>query len=478
MDKFSINDTTIFNSIDASRMAEKKDLANKGRIQGEKNLPPSTAKIPDETEADIIQETSSIRSNTVQSIQLSLQSLNKLISKERANIGTRVLDTDITPIVTKLEQRANLDLIAISDTETKLKEQQIYFKEWRARRNLKRPAEESKSALSFFADLFLLAIAEGGLNLFFFMENNELGMLGAFVEAFLIAGANILVCVVFGFVLLKRMNSVFILNKLLGFFSALVLLLSLPIIHTIIGFYRIARQSLPNSADEIASHTEIWTAIQWAVHGEFDRLDEMSIIMCAIGVILGAYAARKGYEFGDRYPDYTKNYWSFEDRRLDYIDHLDEIHGDMLEFQSAASSGIRIFFSNLQNSLSSLENYQSRKTELKISLKNYEQHLTDTTRKLLAEYRGANISSRTTPPPETFNIEFNFDNPLFDGDQLCMPELAEQLDKNKEHESEARIAADIARHAAQELQNRITIAIEAANRVVNAGRNLREEHTS
>ncbi len=45
----------------------------------------------------------------------------------------------------------------------------------------------------FFADLFLIAIVEGGLNLFFFTEGNQLGMLGAFFQALLIAAANIVV---------------------------------------------------------------------------------------------------------------------------------------------------------------------------------------------------------------------------------------------------------------------------------------------
>lgn len=498
MDQEVLTDRTLFVPVDGARMATQLGLSEKGRARGQQNLPPATAAIPDEVEAAIVQQIATLRTGIVQDVQLRLQAINRAISRDRAAISTAALETDIAPIVTRLEQNARIDILDLEATREKLQEQRSDFLAWRQKRRLVRPAEESHSPISFFADLFLLAIVEGGLNLFFFMDNSEFGMLGAFLQAFLIAAANILVCTVAGFVLIKRVNSVFLLNKLLGFVSAAALFVCLPFAHLIVGFYRIARGesgagsvpvsdtpveaagadlavvSTPSSGTTATTGSDMWTAVEWALNREFHRLDEMSIIMCVVGIILGAYAIRKGYSFGDRYPDYTKNYWTYENRRLDYIEHLDEITSGMISDHTNASSKISNYFSALAGSLTSLKDYQDRKTELSVSLKNYESHLVQVGRTLLAEYRGANEAARSQPVPKTFSAEFVFTDPLFVGSNVVNPDLAAQLRHHEGVEDDAQRAAKAAQAAAANYQNRIQAAIAEAQKALQMGAGLRE----
>jgi len=488
----------MFVPVDAARMAKNMALSEKGQARGQQNLPPATAAIPDEVEAAIVQEVTTLRAGVVQDVQLRLQAINRAISRDRAVISTSALETDIAPIVTRLEQNARIDILDLEATREKLQEQRSDFLAWRQKRRLVRPAEESHSPISFFADLFLLAIVEGGLNLFFFMDNSEFGMLGAFLQAFLIAAANILVCTVAGFVLIKRVNSVMLLNKLLGFLSAAALFVCLPFAHLIVGFYRIARgeggadpsalpavpvevagadlaaASAPASGAATSTGSDLWTAVEWALNRDFHRLDEMSVIMCVVGIILGAYAIRKGYSFGDRYPDYTKNYWTYENRRLDYIEHLDEITSGMIGDHTDASSKISNYFSALAGSLTSLKDYQDRKTELSVSLKNYEIHLVQVARTLLAEYRGANEAARSQPVPRTFSSEFAFSDPLFMGSNVLNPDLAAQLRQHTGVEDDAQRAAKAAQSAAKNYQNRIQVAIAEAQKALQSGAALRE----
>jgi len=485
MDQQRLSDQTLFKPVDAVRMAKQMSLSEIGIERGKQNLPPPTTALPDEIEQSIIEQVSAHHSSVVNDVQLRLQAVNSGISRNLGSIGTSVLETDVDPLVSRIEQYANTDIIDLHDTRTKLKEQREYFRSWRTRRNLARPAREPKPAFSFFADLFVLAIAEGGLNLFFFMEGNEFGILGAFLQAFLIAGANIVVCTVVGFVLLKRVNSVFILNKALGFLSIIFLVIGLPIVHGIVGFYRIARKEaasiapLDGAPDVVAEGaaeivtSQLWTAISWATNFEFHRLDEMSIIMCVIGTILGAYAARKGYEFGDRYPDYTKNYFDYEDRRVYYLDHLQEITDEILTEQEEASGKIGTFLVALSASLTSLSDFRNRKTELSVSLRGFESHLTEVGKALLSEYRGANESVRTVPAPNTFQKQFALPDPVFDGDSVRNSGLASQILKHEGIDAQVNRTAEAAKKAAEKYRERVQVAIERAQSELHAGEELK-----
>lgn len=471
MDPTRLGDQVVFTPIDAVRFSEQLDLTARGTRNGKANSPPTVSKQLDDVEAQIVQEVGAIRTRVLQDVQLRMESISKQISESRARIGTRFLENTVSPIVARLEQDIATDAIDLDDTREKLEQQREYFSEWRLRRRLKRPATEPRSGFSFFADLFIIALAEGGLNLFFFMENNPLGITGAFLQALLIAGANILACTVIGFVFFKRVNSVFILNKMLGFFTILLFIVGLPFVHFIVGFYRMLR----GEASAIEGSSELWTAVTWAVNFEFNRLDELSIILILVGVVAGAYAARKGYEFGDKYPDYTKTYWSYQGRRLDYLEHLDEIYAKIQEDHSEASNEVNRFLGGLGSSVQSIQEFLSRKTELSVRLKSYESHLLSVVRQLLATYRSANQSSRSTPIPKHFDTEFLFADPIFDGDKPLNGQLAGQLGRDIGLENEVERAAVDARKAAITYEGRIKSIMDKASGMLNSSAALREE---
>ena len=150
----------------------------------------------------------------------------------------------------------------------------------------------------------------------------------------------------------------------------------------------------------------------------------------------------------------------------------------MLSAQSYASNKIGQFTTRLEGSLSSLEDFQSRKTELAVNLRNYEQQLVQLGRYLLADYREANRSARETPVPASFGSEFSFYEPLFEGGKIQNPDLDAQLRQNADLAEEAKAAAGAARASAVALQARIDKAISAAHRALDAGRSLRERKPS
>lgn len=471
MDSKRLGDQTTFRPIDVSRMADQLSLAERGTQNGNANQPAATSAIPDDVESQIIQEIGAIRSRVVQDTQIRLESINKQVADSRASMNTGMLENSLAPVLTGLEQNIMKDTLDLEDTRQKLKEERQYFSKWRERRKLLRPAKEPKSAFNFFADLFIIAIVEGGLNLFFFTENNPLGMAGAFLQALLIAGANILACTVIGFVLFKRVNSIMLSNKVLGFLSILVFMIGLPFVHFIVGFYRVARSGLTEETEG----SLLWNAIEWATQFEVHRLDELSIVLILVGIVAGAYAARKGYEFGDKYPDYTKTYWSYQGRRMDYLDHLDDVAENIQSEHARASALVGGFLHGLGSSLKSIEEYQARKTQLSVSLKTYDEHLLEATRQLLAEYRNANRRARTEPAPSHFDKSFVFESPLFDKNGPTDRGLAEQLARHAGIEAEATQAAKTAKTTASSYQVRIQAVLEKTNEQLDASAVLRED---
>ena len=466
MDGNSLPDLTVFRPLDIERYAKRLALEQRGGERGAMNEPPSDAVAFDDIESEIVGGIVAERTQLRNDIIDRLRGLNELLARARARLVTTELENRIAPKISAIEQRAVVDLRDLGEKFERLTEGQADFKGWREQRRLKRPAKAPKSAFVFFADLFFIAIVEGSLNLFFFTEGNSLGMLGAFFQALLIAAANIVVCAVIGFALFKRINSRFIANTLLGLASILALLVALPVAHMVIGFYRVAR----NSTWEGAS--PLWSAVGWfneifrtppvpapGAWG-FSHLDELSLVMIAIGVIAGGYAVRKGYEFGDRYPDYTKRYNEAEDQRDDYLDLLDDVTDEMLAEQASASQAVGAFLYDVGPSLQAIDNHTDAKKQLEAAARNYEAELESAVNTMLSIYRNANARARSTPPPEHFGNPVRLANPAFQGATILDPALA-SLFATAVDIKEARVAAERAQTMAKEQQAKVEAAIAA-----------------
>jgi hypothetical protein len=232
----------------------------------------------------------------------------------------------------------------------------------------------------------------------------------------------------------------------------LALLAALPLVHLVVGLYRVARQETVDSP--------LWTAIGWFNTQSFQHLDELSMIMIAIGVIAGGYAARKGYEFGDRYPDYTKRYNEAEDQRDDYLDLLDDVTDEMLAEQQAASEAVGAFLYDIGPSLQAIDNHTDAKKQLEAAARNYEAELESAVNTMLSIYRNANMRARSTAAPVHFASPVKLGNPAFQGAAILDPALA-SLFATAVDIKEARAAAERAQAMAQEQKAKVEAAIAA-----------------
>ncbi|HOZ28279.1 MAG TPA: hypothetical protein PK080_13010, partial [Hyphomonadaceae bacterium] len=244
------------------------------------------------------------------------------------------------------------------------------------------------------------------------------------------------------------------------------LLVGLPVVHAVIGFYRVARNAVAEGA------SPLWTAVDWftqiyrapptpqpAAWG-FSHLDELSLIMIAAGIIAGVYAARKGYEFGDRYPDYTKHYNEAEDQRDDYLDLLDDVTGEMLEEQTNASQAVGAFLYDIGPSLQAIDNHTDAKKQLEAAARNYEAELESAANTMLSIYRGANTRARKAAPPQHFSNPVRLANPGFSSGAVLDPALA-SLFATSVDIKEARAAAERAQAIAKEQKEKVEAAIAA-----------------
>lgn len=471
MDGETLTDLTIFKPLDAARFADRLSLAGRGAERGATNLPDSSSDSLDEVETDIIANVVAEHTQVRNDVLVRLRELNELIATARATLVTTDLENRVAPMIAAIEQRAVTNLLDLQHQFEREAQARATFKEWRRIRKLTGPAKDPKSGFGFFADLYIIAIVEGGANLFFFTEGNAAGMVGAFFQALLIAAANILLCSVMGFALVKRINSVFFVNKVIGVLSIAVLLLGLPTLHVIVGFYRIARKTL---AATHSVDSPLWTAVDWARNLDFRRLDELSMVMILVGIVAGGYAVRKGYEFGDRYPDYTKRYNESETHRDSFLDMLDEVTSDMLSEQEEASKAISTFLYEVGPAIKAFDRHTKRKQELAAGLKSYEEHLGVVQSALLSRYRDANRSNRATPAPPHFDTPVNLQNRVFNGsdvqDETFQRLFATDVDVDRAHE-----AANAAKKAAEAQLARIQKVIAQTRQQLEQGATIRND---
>ncbi|MEC7291280.1 MAG: hypothetical protein VXW22_14415, partial [Pseudomonadota bacterium] len=432
----------MFNPIDLKRWSKDLKLEKRGEQNGLSEYPTQDAQGLDEVEQSAISAVLAERAQVHKDMLLRISELNNLISTARARLSTNDLEVRVVPLVTEVEREASIELEEVNHKRERLDQQIAYFAEWREMRALSRPAKSPKPAFSFFSDLAFIAVLEAMANLYFFSEGNPAGLLGAFFQALLIAVVNISLFAVLGFVLVKRIHSVFAGNKMTGFVGVAAVFVSLPLMHSIVGFYRLAFADRDNIESSVPP---LQQAIQWFANFEFWRYDELSVVMVIMGVIAGAYAVRKGYGFGDEYPDYTKKYWETEGLRAEFLDEIDRLTLSLGDKQEDALQEVRKYLYEIAPALESLETGSNRKQQLASHLRQYEEHLEDVANGLLKIYRGANIRARTSEAPKGFSERFSLPNRFFDGDAIRDPELSAVM--------ETTVDFEIAKRAAEKAQS-------------------------
>lgn len=160
---------------------------------------------------------------------------------------------------------------------------------------------------------------EGIVNAAFFSDNPA-GLLGGFVQAFLISVANVSLSFFIGYLFLREINHKSWLRKSAGIVLALVFSVLVILLHLSTGHYR---EALRTSGD-----AEFFSSFAFDPR----TLQDMnSLVLIGIGIAISMFAMIKGFRFDDPYPGYGDVYRK-------YMDYEKKIAKEQMEYQLAVDT--------------------------------------------------------------------------------------------------------------------------------------------
>ncbi|HEY8569705.1 hypothetical protein [Microbulbifer sp.] len=231
---------------------------------------------------------------------------------------------------------------------------------FRHRNGLTREAVYPESKLLHYSVIFFIVILETLLNAFFLSKGSELGLVGGFFQAFIIALINLGLAAFMAF----SLRNCFHQNLARKTFSAVLLsaVVTLSIVFVLgVGHYREALEQDPFTASQLAINSLRATPL--AIE------DFNSWVMMVVSVIALALLSAKFFVVDDRYPGYTavtrrmrnlQKSWaeSFEDAIEGVNEVVDELHELLAEKEKTLRAQFIQFKASIERSEEIHRHYQ------------------------------------------------------------------------------------------------------------------------
>ncbi len=284
-----------------------------------------------------------------------LNLMSDLIHQHGSRVDFSRTETEIEAHLNEMKANAREAGGDIESLRERFIEQKAHFTAFRDRRSLKRPAAKPPSAFGTTWLLYIFWIVESLINMLLFAGGNALGFVGGFFISLLISSVNIVFSFLFGFVITKQVNSIFIGKKIgswLLIFGYFILLIAA---HFVVAHYR-AQQLLGSEEELYLTNTEYFVHALQALQANFWLLPDFeSYILLGLGVLFGLYAWWKGYHFGDRYPGYTKEFKDLEGHRREYEDRCTDLINELKSVRDDAVARIAAFIDSVGPSVQAMQ---------------------------------------------------------------------------------------------------------------------------
>lgn len=390
--------------LDVDQESSRLRLESRGKSDGVRELPASDSVSLGVVENEIakrgrdcLQANSSFYESEYQAYVKRLESLTPEGMLENARFQAKPHFDAISALPNKFLGQLTALHQRVSETEKSLK----LFRHDNDLEDLEPDYPDSK--ILQFSILIIILLVESLLNASLLAKGSELGLLGGWIEAIIIslintAALGALLC--FGF---KNGLSVKPARKFGGYFFIVLTLCGAAIFNLFVAHYR---NALGSEKPEFAT-AMAWDQF-WA--SPFDLGDVKSLMLLIVGFAVVVIAAIDWLKMDDKYPGYgarARAYhaalrefghlkeWLIHDKLESAKDEASNILAQQLTLASSAASSD----AQLCRSIATLNNrYETSQADIQKAI-NF----------MLQRYREANKSSRQTPPPAHFDLEWRAD---------------------------------------------------------------------
>ncbi|WP_343717478.1 hypothetical protein [Inquilinus sp.] len=388
--------TTVFPSISSESIARRLNLEQEAESRGKEDLPRTDAADLDVVETKIIDEVSEVRRIGLSAYESEMRVYADRMSGLDVEGKVSEIDMSISDGVSALRERVHLgtDHLYLQGERLKLLREEL--ETFRRRHRLDRTAHQPTPVKLHImrAVILLMLAAESIINGSFFMESNELGLVGGVFTACTISAINIFFSFLFGRMTVQ-INHRNPLRKLAGLIIFLAFLVFAIGFNLFVAHFR-----------EVAGLVG-WEAATRQAAGQFwaDPLGLTifnSWILVLVGFAFATVAWIEGYGWDDPYPGFGNVWRRWERSIADYahekealLDELRDTKDDVLDTIKAARADIT---SRIRNYLQASD----YRDHLRLALPVFLEQTQQAANSLIGRYRETNIRHRSTPAPDYF----------------------------------------------------------------------------
>ncbi|WP_300578168.1 hypothetical protein [Phenylobacterium sp.] len=380
-----------FIQIDKAATSERLKLRERGAEQGRLEQPPTHLKTLDATEAEIVGYVLEVYARAQNDAGASIRTYDGRIA-ELALLGS------VTSIRTSARRAAGDFNASVANAMNRLSNSRdaitssyAELREFRLAHGLQRPAHSALSGVAAFGAIAGSWAVETIINALILRQNDAMGYLGGVIAAAVIAILNVGLAAVVGrqvwpMTVHRRSGT-----KVLGWsltiaWMAIAVLWNLGAAH-----YRDAKVSGVDNPEVQALAM---------MGGGLDSIYSWGLLIA--GILLAGLAALAGFRMDDPYPGYGRVWQRHEARCQEYADDVQNATEEIRDIRDEAADEAVSVQEALAGQLAERNQILSARMNFVRRFGEFGDQLEMISNGLLQDYRTANLTARSTPPPETF----------------------------------------------------------------------------
>ena len=386
--------------IDTKGLSNKLKIDAEAHINGQNELPESSAREADSKEKEIINYLLSEYHWQVDAFYSELRAYSNRLTQFSIQAEFQQLKILANDTLAKLNAASSQAEAALGPKFESFKEHHQELCDFRKHHGLSRPARDTAGWFySVGLILFLLAI-ESIINGVFFAKGASLGLLGGVFTAIGISFVNVVSAFLMGLGPARWLSHRDLFPKLAGFFLLVAYICGNLFLQAFAAHFR--------DASAIAEgKTAFSSAVASLFRNPFQLDDINSYYLIGLGLLFSLFGFLKGYYQDDPYPGYGAEWRRFSKARSDYSAEHEDLFEELEEAKDEC-------IAELNEGVAKLPKYPQTAAKIDVQrnttvgkFQAYEAGLIEATNEMLIRYRQRNKASRTTPAPSYFSEKWN-----------------------------------------------------------------------
>lgn len=388
--------TSLFPVIDIERLTKEMRLEERGREDGERDLPESDTTTWSATEAEIRHRCGEWTMRALNQARDALESYRTRQRSLSAGLEKAHLKNMADAARTDLNLRADEERSELHILQQEVKRRKQDYVDFREREKITRAPDPKRNIWEVLALILFVALIELAGNTYLFSVGNDLGLLGAVIEAVVVPVFNILVAFLLVLVGVKQLNRRALHRKLVGLVSLVLLIVFAVGFNLLVAHYR---EAIGAGVRDQAQYL----AIENFLSAPLGLTGLASWGLFSLGMMVTGVTVIEAFRFSDPIPHYGE----LERRRVNAIESFNAMKREAVEdfgalFQERRDNMLDAR-RRLANAVKEVLGIEDRISSLQSDLTRYALHVETAGANLVERYRSANKKARTTPPPKSFS---------------------------------------------------------------------------